>query len=58
MEATLTKLLYDYKEYVTGGELMLSSFIAVNDRFYRESNTEHSKIETGLKKIIQQIYKF
>jgi len=46
-----------YKDYLTGGELMLSSFVKVDDRFYREHNTEQSKIETYLKTIIHQIHK-
>ncbi len=54
----LTELLFNYKNYLTGGELMNSSFVKVDERFYRESNTEYSKIETGLKTSIQKIYKF
>lgn len=54
----LTELLFTYKDYVTGGELMTSSFTTVNEHFYRENNTQHSKIETGLKKLIHEIYKF
>lgn len=46
-----------YKDYLTGGELMLSSFVKVDDRFYREHKTEQSKIETYLKTVIHQIYK-
>lgn len=46
-----------YKDYLTGGELMLSSFTKVDDRFYREHNTEHSIIETHLKTVIHEIYK-
>lgn len=46
-----------YKDYLTGGELMLSSFVKVDDRFYREHNTEQSKIETYLKTVIHQIHK-
>jgi hypothetical protein len=53
----LTDLLFSYKDYITGGELMNSSFTKVEDRFYRESNTEYSKIETGLKTEIQKIQK-
>lgn len=47
-----------YKDYLTGGELMLSSFVKVDDRFFREHNTEQSKIETYLKTVIHQIHKF
>jgi len=55
---TLTDLVLTYSGYVTGGELMTSSFVRVDERFYRENNTQHSKIETGLKKLIHEIYKF
>jgi uncharacterized protein (DUF342 family) len=48
---------HTYKDYLTGGELMLSSFVRVDDRFYREHKTEQSKIETYLKTVIHQIYK-
>ena len=48
---------HTYKDYLTGGELMLSSFIKVDDRFYREHKTEQAKIETYLKTVIHQIYK-
>lgn len=48
---------HNYKDYLTGGELMLSSFDKVDDRFYREHNTEHAKIETHLKTVIHQIHK-
>lgn len=53
----LKDLLFVYKDYLTGGELMLSTFRVVNDRFYMENKTEYSKIETGLKTIIQKLYK-
>lgn len=46
-----------YKDYLTGGELMLSSFVKVDDRFYREHNSEQTKIETHLKTVIHEIYK-
>ena len=49
---------HNYKDYLTGGELMLSSFVNVDDRFLREHNTEYSKIETYLKTVIHQIHKF
>jgi uncharacterized protein (DUF342 family) len=48
---------HTYKDYLTGGELILSSFVRVDDRFYREHKTEQSKIETYLKTVIHQIYK-
>jgi hypothetical protein len=55
---TLTDLLIRYDKYLTGGELILASFIKVDERYYKESNLEHSKIETGLKTLLQRIYKF
>lgn len=48
---------HGYKDYLTGGELMLSSFDKIDDRFLREHNTEQSKIETYLKTVIHQIHK-
>lgn len=50
-------LVINYQDYVTGGELMMSSFVKVEERFYRESSTEFSKIETGIKTLMQTIYK-
>lgn len=54
----LKEKYHAYKDYLTGGELMLSSFNKIDDRFYREHNTEISKIETHLKTVIHQIHKF
>lgn len=53
----LKNLLLDYQDYLTGGELMLSSFTIVDDRFYKEHGTEFSKIKTGIKTLIHEIYK-
>jgi len=53
----LKKNYHSYKDYLTDGELMISSFIKVDDRFYREHNTESAKIETHLKTVIHQIHK-
>jgi len=53
----LKKNYHDYKDYLTGGELMLSNFKKIDNRFYREHNTEQAKIETHLKTIIHQIHK-
>jgi hypothetical protein len=50
-------LVINYQDYITGGELMVSRFVRVEERFYRESNTEYSKIETGIKTLMQAIYK-
>ena len=54
----LSSLVSVYKEHVTGGELMHSGFNKVDERYYRENNTKYSKLETGLKKFIQSVYKF
>ena len=54
----LKTIYHVYKDYLTGGELMISSFDKVDDRFYREHGTENSKIETHLKKLIHKIHKF
>ena len=56
--ADLKKSLGDYHDYLTGGDLMISTFRKVDSRFYRENNNEHSKIETNLKTSIHKIYKF
>lgn len=53
----LKGFLYGYQDYLTGGEMMLSSFIKIDDRFYRENSTEYSKIETGIKTLIQRVHK-
>lgn len=58
VQGTIKGLLWNYKDYLTGGELMHSSFIKVNQHFYRENITEYYKIETGLKTLIQKICKF
>lgn len=50
--------LLAYKDYLTGGELMHSSFDKVDERFYRENNNKHSLAETGLKKAVHKIYRF
>lgn len=53
----MKNLVISYQDFITGGELMMSSFVKVEERFFRESNTEHSKIETGLKTLMQTLYK-
>ncbi|MFA6447712.1 MAG: hypothetical protein WCW31_05715 [Patescibacteria group bacterium] len=57
IENDLTDFLFEYNEYVTGGELMNSDF-KIDERFYKEHNTEYSKIETGVKNLIQKVYRF
>lgn len=54
---SLKGFLFAYQDYLTGGELMLSSFTRIDDRFYKENSTEYSKIETGIKTMIQKIHK-
>lgn len=54
---TLKDLQFNYKDYLTGGALMMSSFIAIDDQFYREHGTKFSILETGLKTLIHKIYK-
>ncbi len=48
---------FQYKDYLTGGELMLSSFERIDSRFYREHKNELFKIETHLKTLIHKIHK-
>ncbi|MGN6212237.1 hypothetical protein [Parafilimonas sp.] len=47
-----------YKDFLTDGPLMVSSFTKIDDRFYREHNQESMKLDSLFKTIIQQIYKF
>lgn len=54
----LVTLLMAYKNYITGGELMNSNFVKVDERYFKESNTEYSKIETDFKIIMHSIHKF
>lgn len=46
-----------YKDYLTGGELMLSTFQTIDVRFFRENSTEFAKIERYLKTLIHKIHK-
>ncbi len=54
----LKVLYFEYHKFLTGGELMPSQFKKVDGRFNRDNNTAHSKVETGIKTIIQEIHKF
>lgn len=56
--AELKSCLSAYKEYLTDGEMMVSTFNKITDHFYKESSNEYSKIETGFKKTIHRIHKF
>ncbi len=49
--------LFKYKDFMTGGRLMLSTFVKVDDAFYQECGDEHMKIETIFKTSIQKIHK-
>lgn len=55
---TLIGLLFQYDRDITGGELVFDHFTEVDERFYKESNTNYFKIETGLKRLLQKVYKF
>ena len=57
LATSLKKNYHEYKDYLTGGELMLSAFDKVDNRFYREHKTELFKIETHLKTVIHRIHK-
>lgn len=50
--------LSNYKQYLTGGEMMWSSFTSVSHSFNNENNSEYSKMETILKASIHHIHKF
>ncbi len=54
---SIKNLVMDYQDAITGGELMMSSFSKVDERYFRELNTAHSKIETGVKTLMQTLYK-
>lgn len=58
IKKSVDDLLFDYKDFLTGGELMNSGFIKVENSFLRQNNTEYSTLETGLKVLIQKIYRF
>lgn len=47
----------DYKDYLTGGELMISTFIKVELSFHREHSNEYNKFESHLKEMIHKIHR-
>jgi hypothetical protein len=47
-----------YKDFVTDGPFMVSSFTRIDDRFYRDHNQHYTVLEGHLKTLIQEIYKF
>ncbi|MFH1711909.1 MAG: hypothetical protein ABH846_01585 [Patescibacteria group bacterium] len=54
---SLKNSCFDYKNHLTGGEIMLSSFDQVSDACYRECCTQQSKIETVIKTTLQKVHK-
>ena len=46
-----------YKDYLTGGELMISTFIKIELPFYREHSNEYNKFESHLKEMIHKIHR-
>ncbi|MCK9445275.1 hypothetical protein M0Q50_00095 [bacterium] len=53
----LTEHLFEYNDYLTGGEMMLSSFDSVDLRFYTDNNIKYGKLETEIKNLIHKTYK-
>lgn len=53
----MKELLLAYKNYLTGGELMVSTFNKIDERFYRENKAEYNKLASGLKVLIQDIHR-
>lgn len=54
----LSEIYNAYKDFLTDGPFMISSFIKIDDRFYREHNQESMKLESYFKTLIQKVYKF
>lgn len=46
-----------YKDYLTGGQFMISTFTQIDDRFLREHNQELSVLEGQLKNLIHKLYR-
>ncbi len=49
---------FTYNDHVTGGSLMNSKFIKIEDDFRRSNDTELNKLVTVLKNAIHEIHKF
>ena len=47
----------EYKDYLTGGELMISTFNKVELSFHREHSNEYNKFESHLKEMIHKIHR-
>lgn len=56
MQSLMSSYL-DYKNHLTGGEIMFSSFTQVSNTCYRDCSTQHSKIETAIKTTLQKVHK-
>jgi hypothetical protein len=54
---SLTDSYNRYKDFLTDGPFMVSSFDRIDDRFFREHNQEYTKIDGHLKVLVQQLYK-
>lgn len=46
-----------YKDYLTGGELMISTFDKIELPFYREHSNQYNKFESHLKEMIHKIHR-
>lgn len=54
---SLKQAFFTYKNFLTGGEVMLSSFILVSDAWYKDCQTQHIKLETVIKKTRLTVHK-
>ncbi len=54
---TLKKACFDYKNHLTDGELMLSSYNQVSAICYKDCETQQSKVETVIKTALQKIHR-
>lgn len=57
INAQIKEKYHNYKDHLTGGIFMTSSFDKVDQKFLREHDNEFSKIETYLKTVIHIIHK-
>lgn len=46
-----------YKDYLTGGEMMISTFTKIELPFYREHSNEYNKFESHLKEMIHKVHR-
>lgn len=54
---TLKRACFEYKNYLTDGELMLSSCNQVSALCYKDCETQHSKVETAIKTALQKMHR-